>query len=185
MKSVTLSLTVVVAVLFFATANAEPIKWAGNGHYYELQDSCTTDWFGWNSYAASQTFMGTQGYLATITSADENLWITNNFDFSSNAYGCFFGAYQQPNSQEPDGGWTWITGEEWNYTNWGGLNNSLGIEDVLMRHDTKNADGWTWNDYPSTYPSDCALIEYSVVPEPSTIALLASSLAALFLRRKN
>ena len=38
-----------------------------------------------------------------------------------------------PNYSEPSGGWTWVTGEPWSYTNWfpGEPNNTGGGEDYL------------------------------------------------------
>src|SRR5207249_2314405 len=33
-------------------------------------------------------------------------------------YGPWIGAFQRPGSQEPAGGWTWVTGEPFSYSNW-------------------------------------------------------------------
>ena len=76
------------------------------------------------------------GYLATLTSRDENDFV---FDLVKNdqrfwpryetgVNGPGFGHYQVENAREPDGGWVWVTGEEVTFTNWrrGQPNNSRG-----------------------------------------------------------
>ena len=68
------------------------------------------------------------GYLATITSAEENmllfqliktrpeLWVRHT---TGNSLGPWIGGVQPAGSPEPDGGWTWVTGEPFGpYTHW-------------------------------------------------------------------
>ncbi len=63
-----------------------------------------------------------QGHLATVTSEAENAWLVANlYQVLGYLHAAWLGAYQDtgaPDYSEPDGGWTWITGEEWSYTNW-------------------------------------------------------------------
>jgi hypothetical protein len=69
------------------------------------------------------------GYLATITSADENAWVTANLlplivGTGGGRLGPWIGGFQDTNSpsySEPAGGWTWVTGEPWDYAAWGYL----------------------------------------------------------------
>ena len=78
------------------------------------------------------------GHLATITSAEENamvyaliaenadIWanldVTTMTDGEENAIqvslGPWIGLYQEGGAPEPAGGWSWVTGEASDYTNW-------------------------------------------------------------------
>lgn len=69
------------------------------------------------------------GYLVTIHSDLENEFVFNlikdkkywyQWDDSHNGVmsGPFIGAFQPLGAKEPDGGWQWVSGEEWTYTNW-------------------------------------------------------------------
>lgn len=105
---------------------AAPVQWAQNGHWYEVVVS--PEWFYWNDANAAAVAKG--GYLATITSNEENNFV---FDLTVNtpgawgfsaewAIGPWLGGYQDrnaPDYSEPSGGWRWVTGEPWGgYTNW-------------------------------------------------------------------
>ena len=83
------------------------------------------------------------GYLATITSDTE--WQVIEQFVSSSAYkNLWLGGFQQSVSNEPSGGWTWVTGEPWEFSVWttGEPNNYGGGENYLMlRLDTGG-----WND---------------------------------------
>jgi Lectin C-type domain len=126
--------------------------WEGNGHYYLIVNQEAT-WQQARLLAASMEFMGLQGHLATITSAAENTFVTTELGDTA---GAWLGGEQRPGSSEPAGGWRWITGEPWAYTNWdeGEPNNTyLGgwgkdatgqSEERLQYHH----DGTHWNDLP-------------------------------------
>ncbi len=77
------------------------------------------------------------GYLVTLTSEKENTFVFNlindekyfwtfpKYDGNparKNHYeikiGPFIGGYQPEGSPEPAGGWKWLSGEPWDYTNW-------------------------------------------------------------------
>ena len=69
------------------------------------------------------------GYLVTLHSEEENTFMFNlikdekfwfKWDETHNYVmnGPFIGAFQPAGSLEPDGGWKWVTGEEWTYSNW-------------------------------------------------------------------
>ena len=57
-----------------ARAEALPIQWIGNGHYYDLVSS-TLDWSTADAAASASTYLGQQGHLATLTSSAEDLWV--------------------------------------------------------------------------------------------------------------
>jgi hypothetical protein len=97
------------------------VKWT-NGHCYEAVLAPGLSW-----YDAKAACEARGGHLVTITSAGENGFVfdlvkgINAFwylDMYGNGLGPWLGGYQEPGSQEPDGGWRWVTTEPWSYTNW-------------------------------------------------------------------
>jgi len=97
------------------------IKWT-NDHCYEAVLAPGLSW-----YDAQAACEARGGHLVTITSADENAFVyslvsgINAFwylDTWGNGLGPWLGGYQESGAQEPDGGWKWITGEPFVYTNW-------------------------------------------------------------------
>jgi hypothetical protein len=78
----------------------------------------------WNqakSDAESKMYRGVHGYLASINSQAENTFITSTFAPEAALGPMVFvwvGGYQSPGSAEPAGGWSWISGEPWIYSNW-------------------------------------------------------------------
>jgi len=180
----TLSITFLIILLFASNAYAVVYEWqiadGGNGHLYEDVDDGNINWL-----QAKQAAESKGGYLATITSAAENLWVTNTFGYPNlNAH--FLGGFQPPNSAEPLGDWSWVSGEPWNYTNWGPFepNNSLvgEEEDALEFGHGPNAEGGQWNDIRNFWTRSGYVIEYNpanvnpgpstTIPEPSTFFFL-------------
>lgn len=99
-----------------------------NGHFYMVIDIDTT-WTEAKTYCEN---LG--GHLATITSQEENDFINSLRNISS------FTEYWLGGIKEDDV-WTWITGEEFVYSDWapGEPNNSNGVEYYLQT--------WgSWND---------------------------------------
>ena len=86
---------------------------------------------------------------------------------------------------EPAGGWQWITGEPFVYTNWqhGEPNNSGGSENNLEIASLNFSPLGQWNDLDGQNPpagwSNGYIVEYS--PEPSTFALASMSIAVLLI----
>ncbi|MDQ6860316.1 MAG: hypothetical protein M3032_04065, partial [Verrucomicrobiota bacterium] len=107
--------------------------------------------------------MGFRGYLATVTSASENAFIQSqfgaNFAGSFSTSPTWFGAYQPAGSPEPAGGFGWLTGEAFAYTNWGPgePNNNLvaGNENVVEIR----SDG-LWNDTSETRTGQGYVVEF-------------------------
>jgi hypothetical protein len=132
-----------------------------NGHYYELVFT-GLEWWDAKTEAHTRTYLGLRGHLATITSADESLFVATNIPDAIN-FTSYLGGYQDwnaPDYSEPAGGWRWVTGEPWNYTDWspGEPNNSNNHEDYL--HFLTNGQ---WNDF-SGYGPDQYLVEYESYP---------------------
>jgi Lectin C-type domain len=97
-----------------------PIAAGGSGHIYEpVAVPATITWSD-----ASHAALAAGGHLATITSAAENLFVfglINSPPFWEpifNYRGPWLGCHQKSGFPEPDGGWTWATGESFTYTNW-------------------------------------------------------------------
>lgn len=90
----------------------------------------------WYSSNAIARKMG--GHLATISSAEENRFLYDLFmpdeRFIRNGdgylHGPIFGLVQIDRSNEPSGGWAWVTGEPLGYTNWsrGNPDNFRGLQ---------------------------------------------------------
>jgi hypothetical protein len=115
------------------------------------------------------------GYLATITEPSENAFILNNLLSGASLHDYWLGGYLE------DTNWTWITSEEWNYTNWwitepSGDGPRLEIYATPRGYPDKPG---RWNDVPLTHLAEGYIIE---VPEPTTLLLLV--FGGLALRRK-
>lgn len=88
---------------------------AGTGHYYEFVSSTTT-WASAKTGAASQTFNGMTGYLATVTSLAENQFITSKVGTAT--------AWLSGTDSAVEGTWKWDTGPEAGDTFWTGTGSS-------------------------------------------------------------
>ncbi len=88
-----------------------------NRHYYRI---VTTPhglcWDDANTIALQMEYGNWQGHLATITSAKENAFLLQNLAGRNCPF--WLGGFQPEGSEEPDGGWRWVTPEKWSYTNW-------------------------------------------------------------------
>jgi hypothetical protein len=72
--------------------------------------------------------------------------------------GAWIGAYQNttaPDYSEPGGGWRWVTGEPWSYTNWRTNEPSdSGAEHYV------SAESYVWNDIREDYDWNSFWVEY-------------------------
>jgi len=98
-------------------------KWSENGHYYELIKK-DVNWNEAKEYAEKREFEKNgvvyKGYLATLTSQEENSWVVENL-VSPTGKGDVYpwlGGYQVQGYNNPSEGWKWVTGEDWSWTNW-------------------------------------------------------------------
>lgn len=171
-----------------STAGAAPVLWdtaaGGNGHYYEWVQTAVT-WDQALAAAAAASHNGHPGYLATITSAEEQAFIYQNVTQSV--------AWLGATDRDTEGVWRWASGPEagsifhgpgapvgaFAFWNPGEPNNCCGGEDELV---FAWGGGGAWNDIGTpTFPTYSVgyIVEYGdhdVVPEPSTLGLLGVAL---------
>ncbi len=121
---------VVLSLFTLPTQGASRLVWENNGHSYQRIENAVT-WLEAKTYCQSQG-----GYLATITSEEENDFI---FSQISGSYLLWLGGTDAGH----EGIWKWVTNEPWIYSNWntGEPNNYYGNEHYL--HTEPNGK---WND---------------------------------------
>ena len=95
------------------TGGSYPVQWevsdGGNGHWYLPEDTSVT------RSQAMITASSSGGYLATITSAQENQFLAmQNFPSLGGAVSYWTGGVR---AAPGSGAWSWITGELWSYSN--------------------------------------------------------------------
>lgn len=168
-----------VAAAAGAAASAAPVQWAGNGHWYEFVATLST-WDEAFAAANAASYNGMPGYLATVTSADENSFVSATVAGGSLAW---LGGSDGGNAVND---WTWRNGPElglaFTFTAWapGEPNNCCGGEDYVHT----NWGPGLWNDHGgpgNPWQRNGYLIEYSAanngVPEPASAALALLALA--------
>ena len=136
---------------------------AATGNYYIEVAASGITWDQARLDAEAMSYMGFPGRLATINSQQEDDFIFALGDVHYHWVGGFQNL-QSPNYSEPAGGWEWITGEPFTYTNWlpGEPNNtgSFPSEDFLELLQG-GTFGTTWNDaHPMEHPRGY-IVEFS------------------------
>jgi hypothetical protein len=150
--------TMILAQAMTAVVAAAPSGFAycpHNEHYYKAVHA--PEGLSWSAAKSEAEKAG--GYLATITSKEENkfiywlvnreeLWIsTGPFD----NFGPWIGGYQERGAREPDRDWKWVTGEEFFFVNWAQMEPSgrwKGKDENCLQLYSKNGNkrAGTWND---------------------------------------
>jgi hypothetical protein len=188
----TLGLVLVFGGGGFRSTYGEIQYFTETGHYYELNTNYL-EWFAAESFAEGRSFNGAAGHLATIGTQAENDFISAIFIAAHISGGPWLGGFQPTGSLEPAGGWQWITGEPWSFTNWwagneqwpeGEPNNVNGENQLVMYGPDGPSNGLgQWNDMdgrPGSRSYLPSMIEYDTpsVPEPSAL-ILWSGLSAM------
>ncbi len=131
-----LALSFAVGGIFSTTSAAGWIEWStsagGNGHsYLPVRSESPVTWL-----QAKELAHSAGGYLVSITSAGENAFVYNLISapqYWNGEFGPLIGGIQTNSSIGAANGWSWVSGEAWEYTNWrGGQPDDGGIpEDIL------------------------------------------------------
>lgn len=141
------TILVTLVLLVPAFAQAQLVIFSENGHCYEHR--IRPGFIDWQT--AQNESVADGGYLVTITSLAENTFVHGLLD----DVGGWIGGFQPPGSIEPDGGWEWVTGEPFIFTNWftGEPNDGLGGTRENAIHFFDTGPGFfaleTWNDIPA------------------------------------
>jgi hypothetical protein len=181
MRPRTASYLVVFTVLAAAsagTAQSVPIYNPANGHSYDIVDVAGT-WEQAHAAAGQTTYGGLNGHMVTIDSVEENLFVTGAFG-AGHLQSHWMGGFQEPGATEPDGGWTWVTGETVLPINWAPAepNNYFGSDpnEAFMAFDHGvDAEGKQWNDLPGSNVLSGFVVEF----EGGTWADLGNGLAGV------
>lgn len=164
-----------VIVFSVPDAKADPVFFAGTGHFYEAvraPDGITRDDAGLAALAKG-------GYLATISSAAENdfayslvndlSWFTGPSMFGDRL-GPWLGGIRTA------AGWQWTTGEPFTYSNWkaGQPDGYAGTYQYLQFYDGAAAGSY-WGDHPGGVITGFELpkgyvIEYNTAPTTAVVA---------------
>jgi len=193
-------LIVIAGMLTFlggaGVANAVPVQWSVNGHYYDVVSS--KDYVSWDeANRDSQTLEhnGLSGHLVTLTSAAENdfVWQLLSAASADDFDRYWLGGYQVDGASEPVGGWTWVTTEVWDYENWhvGEPNNSgrHGVDQNWLHYwDTTIGE---WDDMDLRDIMTGYVIEYdsfslrpdAAVPAPLTVLMFGAGLIGIAVSR--
>ena len=152
-----------------------PITNPANDHLYYLLSPDI-----WTNCEAEATLMG--GHLVTINDADENMWLLDTF--GSTQVIQFWIGY---NDSETEGIWVWSSGESPGFENWADnqpdnwANTNEDYVGLIVREGLYGFHSGDWNDGSTAVIH--AVVE--VIPEPTTLSLLAIGSFALLRRRCN
>jgi len=140
-----------------------PMLNPANGNFYQRIPVVGITWDQARADAAAATFMGIAGRLVTLNDQQEHDFVFGLGDVNNHWVGGFQNT-ASPTYSEPGGGWEWITGEPFAYTNWlvGEPNNTgaFGAEDYLELLQSTGF-GETWNDAAQMEHPRGYVIEFS------------------------
>jgi hypothetical protein len=183
MKKITIAAGFIL--LMTSVASAVPMKWDGNGNYYDVV--YIGEGLTWEEANALAIKSG--GHLATMTSAAENsfVWeLLNDILAPNTRYASYWlGGYQSSLDVEPLGNWAWVTGEAWDYAPWhpNEPNNGVGgTQHYLHYWDT---DSGEWDDMDNRQHMAGYIVEYEDYgnpipgPEPTTMFLLGAGMIGI------
>jgi hypothetical protein len=181
-----------LTVTLSTPATADTVSLSNAGSVYQLINFAPGQVLSWDeaqSAAAQMIVGGKSGHHATLTSPDENLFVTQQFPQLAAGLVTFIGA-RQANATGVSTGWEWVTGETFMFSNWSPeepepndccLTESLedGEENYAVLDEGLGPFGAEWNDVSSPYDAATGyLVEWDAapVPEPGTLLLTGSTL---------
>jgi hypothetical protein len=184
----------------FATIGAEaaPIEFGSSGDYFEYISDVGVSWSSAATAAASLTYDGATGYLATPTSSAMNSFLDSNFSISGIGFaGAWLGGEVFGSGEGGAGYWEVgpLTGQQFSiggspygtaYSNWGGIepNNAPSAAYLNIGSLYAGISNGQWADAAGGAasagdPVQGYIVEFSVVPEPSTWAMMLLGFAGL------
>lgn len=124
------------------------------GHWYAYVDATAPS--NWSTCGAAAAAEG--GYLATITSAEEQTWVAENLGIAGRP-----AAWLGATDTVTEGTWEWASGEVWTFSNWaaGEPSDAAGTENWLAI-----APDGTWSDEPGTQTMWGYIVEWDTDPNP-------------------
>jgi hypothetical protein len=170
---------VITYVLGLVTPNTS------TGHFYEFVTAPGITWHNAKNAAELRSFYGLQGYLATITSAQENQFVVSKLQGQG-----WFGA----SDEAQEGVWKWVTGPEAGTQFWqGGANGSIvgGLYNNWQSGEPNNCcagenhihflTSGKWNDYAFNNTSiNGYVVEYGGMPNDGCVKLTADKVVKVF-----
>jgi hypothetical protein len=179
-KSLLAAALVLLTILSLSKAHAQ--TQGPNGHYYQVVRQGNLLWEEARIKAAEATFNNVHGYLATITSPEEDQFIDSLRAAIWPTLSVWVGGWQQTNTLSSTEGWFWVNGEGaipgqnggTNYSNWisGDPNDVGGPESDSEQFLAMGAIGHGWTSeaddrhvqgYVIEYPSAGVAARVSVV----------------------
>jgi hypothetical protein len=155
-----------------AKVDIAPIYNPANGNYYQAVAEPGILRYPARDAAADLTYRGCPGHLATITSQAENDFIAENFPEAVDG-GYWLGGREAFDFGNPSTGWGWITGELFQYENWGaGEPNDAGNENHIQFH---LVPGAVWNDLNYLSPTEGYMVEFECTPKGPVIEQVGGS----------
>ena len=142
--------------LTVSLTNPGLVYFPGNGHFYEIVNQ-SLDWSQAKVAAAARTVNGATGYLATVTTQEENDYISPRLSGDG-----WIGASDSETEGASENDWQWVTGPETGTSFWAGLSDGAPVNglysnwvDGVEPNNSGNEDcaqfysnGSGWNDLP-------------------------------------
>ena len=113
--------------------NVDVLDFQGNS-YALVPFSDEITWEAARNHAQTLRFEEVEGHLATVTSKEENSFISGKILPLSKKYSIASGAWLGGTDEKLEGTWKWVTGEKWQYTNWDTNDSNSSSSDYLATY---------------------------------------------------